>query len=70
MQERIGYVFRKNGKYLLSSKGVPGTCEYLSWVDDINYATIFFMSPPINVMEYMGDAEKLGVLEHRIVTLI
>ena len=72
MQEKTGYVFRKDGKYFYYGTSTThcGTHEYIAWVDDINMATVFYMMPSPRARGWLDDAEKLEAVERKTVTLI
>lgn len=72
MQEKTGYVFRKDGKYFYyaTSTNHCGTHEFTAWVDDINNATVFNMLPSPRARGWLDDAEKLEAVERKTVTLL
>lgn len=69
----MGIVFKKGGKYLHYNEHTThtGTHRYVSWVDDLQQATVFHRMPPLRLRqdEQLQDAERLEATETRTVTL-
>lgn len=63
----MSFIYRKNGQYLRYSeqRTHTGTHFSVSWVSDINQATILGSLPPLRIREECKDAEILRVKEHR-----
>lgn len=63
----MSFVYRKNGQYLRYSerRTHTGTHYNVSWVSDINQASILGILPPLRIRQECEGADILRVKEHR-----